>query len=281
MSTWRDSVSADDAARARELMSKPHASARHFANQTRRPLAEIRALCASQQIPAVKIGGDWLVLTDRMHGDGDVTDLRDPVDRWRVAGLAINKPGMWGRYPCDALEYWWQRSGLDADRIGDIAAECDGLGYAEARAVITDRLVREAKSARTTMSENWSHRSGGEDASSEHVKRAAKYSVGASLTAHEWRLVYRAFHGSCAYCESTVEMQLDHIFPMSAGGDHSVWNVVPACGECNRSKSATSIDRWLQRRHDLDAKAISTRMALARANIERDMQSMRDGRLAK
>lgn len=43
----------------------------------------------------------------------------------------------------------------------------------------------------------------------------------------------------CAGCGSTVDLQLDHVFPWSLGGAHTFDNLRVLCGPCNRSKGAT------------------------------------------
>jgi 5-methylcytosine-specific restriction endonuclease McrA len=45
--------------------------------------------------------------------------------------------------------------------------------------------------------------------------------------------------GRCAYCGLECERpEMDHVVALAAGGAHSVENVVPACGQCNRKKNA-------------------------------------------
>lgn len=40
----------------------------------------------------------------------------------------------------------------------------------------------------------------------------------------------------CTYCGSTVDIQLDHIVPLSKGGKHTRANVQPLCQRCNLKK---------------------------------------------
>ena len=42
--------------------------------------------------------------------------------------------------------------------------------------------------------------------------------------------------GRCGYCGRTGEMQIDHIFPISKGGDDHQDNLVLACRPCNAAK---------------------------------------------
>jgi 5-methylcytosine-specific restriction endonuclease McrA len=59
----------------------------------------------------------------------------------------------------------------------------------------------------------------------------------ADLTRTQWEAIKRAFNDRCAYC-GTHQKRLtqDHITPLSAGGSHTMNNVVPACIGCNSKK---------------------------------------------
>jgi hypothetical protein len=49
----------------------------------------------------------------------------------------------------------------------------------------------------------------------------------------------------CAYCGTTEgEFHLDHIFPWSRGGAHSLENLTVACAPCNRSKRDKTVQEW-------------------------------------
>lgn len=50
----------------------------------------------------------------------------------------------------------------------------------------------------------------------------------------------------CRYCGSTNgPFHLDHVFPWSRGGKHSVENLVVACQPCNTSKSDMTPEEWV------------------------------------
>lgn len=42
--------------------------------------------------------------------------------------------------------------------------------------------------------------------------------------------------GCCAYCGATEDLQVDHIYPYSKGGAHSIENFQPLCKPCNYAK---------------------------------------------
>ena len=51
---------------------------------------------------------------------------------------------------------------------------------------------------------------------------------------------------TCQYCGAQgVQMECDHIVPISKGGDNDPSNLVAACVPCNRSKGAKSVEEWL------------------------------------
>ncbi|KPC89921.1 hypothetical protein ADL27_38570 [Streptomyces sp. NRRL F-6602] len=49
----------------------------------------------------------------------------------------------------------------------------------------------------------------------------------------------------CVYCGGPYE-HIDHVTPLSRGGEHSIDNLVPACGECNLQKSDADPLSWLR-----------------------------------
>jgi len=55
------------------------------------------------------------------------------------------------------------------------------------------------------------------------------------------------FGHRCAYCGTAGKMELDHLNPVSRGGDNDPENIVPACKSCNSSKHDASIVFWLLR----------------------------------
>jgi len=79
-----------------------------------------------------------------------------------------------------------------------------------------------------------------------------KKTVGDGLTVEQWRDVCERFDNRCAYCgvhEDVLKiihhqgLTMDHVVPLSKGGEHSIENIVPACLSCNAGKGAKS---WLK-----------------------------------
>lgn len=53
--------------------------------------------------------------------------------------------------------------------------------------------------------------------------------------------VFRFDDYTCQYCGAQapdVQLEVDHVRPLAAGGDHSRANLVTACADCNRGKGS-------------------------------------------
>lgn len=62
------------------------------------------------------------------------------------------------------------------------------------------------------------------------------------LTAREWKSALGHWGTKCVYCGKAVSarsLTKDHWNPLRLGGTLEAFNVVPACGSCNRKKSDT------------------------------------------
>lgn len=54
------------------------------------------------------------------------------------------------------------------------------------------------------------------------------------------------FNHTCAYCGAGGDLQIEHVIPISKGGEHHLGNVVPACQSCNFSKGKADALTWYQ-----------------------------------
>lgn len=52
------------------------------------------------------------------------------------------------------------------------------------------------------------------------------------------------FGHACAYCGSSGDLQIEHVVPISKGGEHHLGNIVPACQGCNLSKRSADVETW-------------------------------------
>lgn len=85
-----------------------------------------------------------------------------------------------------------------------------------------------------------------------HAKRAS-ISESDNVTAEEWLMRLEQFDGTCAYCGSTVDIERDHVIPLSKGGRNIIGNILPACKSCNRSKGAKDMVSWYHKQPMYDA----------------------------
>lgn len=68
----------------------------------------------------------------------------------------------------------------------------------------------------------------------------------------EVEAIVRSANGRCGYCgQTTTDLELDHIVPLSTGGPHARANVIPACAGCNNWKRAKPVEHLLARLTDL------------------------------
>lgn len=70
------------------------------------------------------------------------------------------------------------------------------------------------------------------------VYRKRKYMASRNdLTVAQWLEIKKIYGYRCAYChQKTQKLTMDHITPLSKGGDHTLANIVPACHSCNSHK---------------------------------------------
>ncbi len=68
--------------------------------------------------------------------------------------------------------------------------------------------------------------------------------VGPGVSEADWIRLCNRFAGRCAYCGVRAKLTLDHVVPVSRGGQHSIGNILPACGGCNSRKRARFITEW-------------------------------------
>lgn len=52
------------------------------------------------------------------------------------------------------------------------------------------------------------------------------------------------FDHCCAYCGVDGDLHIEHVIPISKGGEHHLGNIVPACQRCNYSKHTREVQAW-------------------------------------
>lgn len=85
-------------------------------------------------------------------------------------------------------------------------------------------------------------------------KRRAKMK-GQHIPAWMVQRLFELFEGMCAYCRVAKSAHVDHIMPLSKGGDHSIENIAPACARCNQTKNA-SLPAVFQAKSGYDVQAV-------------------------
>lgn len=65
------------------------------------------------------------------------------------------------------------------------------------------------------------------------------------LSLADWLVVVGAFGRRCSYCNAAADLEIDHVVPLSGGGQNTKSNVVPACKSCNSSKSVKSREQFI------------------------------------
>lgn len=63
-----------------------------------------------------------------------------------------------------------------------------------------------------------------------------------SVTMAEWSIVLELLGERCIACESDEYLSVDHVVPLSLGGENNVLNLQPLCLRCNMKKGARIVD---------------------------------------
>lgn len=76
--------------------------------------------------------------------------------------------------------------------------------------------------------------------------RARRMGVSGVITVQEWLTIFNQAEGKCVNCGSDEYICIDHIIPLSQGGQNTIENIQPLCRVCNISKynSAVCNPRW-------------------------------------
>lgn len=76
-------------------------------------------------------------------------------------------------------------------------------------------------------------------------REAKKKNAVATLTSEQWIETLESFGNCCVYCgEKLINVQQDHVIPVSSGGGYTKKNMLPACKSCNSSKHNHSLEEW-------------------------------------
>lgn len=82
-----------------------------------------------------------------------------------------------------------------------------------------------------------------------HTRKAREKKAESSYTQKDWVETKENFNNSCAYCGATHKaLAQDHVKPLTKGGDYTKKNIVPACRNCNSSKSDSDMEKWFTKK---------------------------------
>lgn len=98
-----------------------------------------------------------------------------------------------------------------------------------------DYYRRHIKTSRQRV-QNWKRRNQAKVSAQHYRRRSHVSSARCDLTEFQWSAIKAAYGNRCAYCGQRKPLTQDHIIPISAGGEHTASNIVPACQSCNSSK---------------------------------------------
>lgn len=74
---------------------------------------------------------------------------------------------------------------------------------------------------------------------SESRRRAQKKGSDGIIPLEDWLFIKKKYHYACPACgisEPDIKLVMDHIIPLSRGGQHHKDNIQPLCGGCNNRK---------------------------------------------
>ena len=73
-------------------------------------------------------------------------------------------------------------------------------------------------------------------------RRARTVATVNDFTAEQWREILDKYEHKCLCCGAKRNLSMDHIIPLSRGGQHTASNIQPLCRSCNARKYTNSID---------------------------------------
>lgn len=76
-------------------------------------------------------------------------------------------------------------------------------------------------------------------------RRAALVAAGGDYTQVEWKELVEKYGHACLCCgrkEPEIKLTVDHVVPLSLGGNNTIGNIQPLCQQCNSGKKDKVID---------------------------------------
>lgn len=72
--------------------------------------------------------------------------------------------------------------------------------------------------------------------------RARRLGIGGYIDPDEWRALCAKYNHRCLCCGEAKPLVIDHVMPLSRGGDHDIGNIQPLCRSCNAEKNTAFVD---------------------------------------
>ena len=73
-------------------------------------------------------------------------------------------------------------------------------------------------------------------------ERAKKIGLSEMMSQSEWKFVVELADYKCLSCELSEYLSLDHVVPLSKGGENNILNVQPLCLRCHMKKGVRVVD---------------------------------------
>ena len=68
------------------------------------------------------------------------------------------------------------------------------------------------------------------------------------ITIEQINELIKSSGNTCFWCDCDIpkgELHIDHVYPLSRGGGHTISNLVVSCADCNQRKHAKDPEKWL------------------------------------
>lgn len=78
-------------------------------------------------------------------------------------------------------------------------------------------------------------------------RRGREHNAAGTYTYAQIVKLWLSFDKRCAYCSSRtplVDIQAEHVSPLSRGGENHIGNLLPSCGPCNSDKRDLLLEEW-------------------------------------
>lgn len=113
--------------------------------------------------------------------------------------------------------------------------------HKEKRAAEQRDYYQRTRQQRIAYSLQWAKDNPERAALTSRLKKQRRRAAGV-FTAADWERIQAQYGHQCLACGSSGPLTIDHVIPVSKGGENTAANVQPLCGPCNSSKAAKTVD---------------------------------------